>query len=201
MPSPASLRDGFFYGHPRNAFWPIMGEIFGAHKHLPPGQRGEILRSHRIALWDVLAACDRPGALDADIRDAVPNDFASFLHEHQDVNVIMFNGGEAFRLWARLVHPALNGRLRHVKYLRLPSTSPAHAQPFGKKLEAWRAALQKTSGHAIPAVKGERGKRVRDFLDQHPRASIRETTAALGEVHTFVGRQYAFWRATRTVNK
>ena len=30
MPSVASLAQGFYYGHPRNAFWRILSEVYGA---------------------------------------------------------------------------------------------------------------------------------------------------------------------------
>ena len=29
MPSVESLKQGFYYAHPRNAFWPMMAEILG----------------------------------------------------------------------------------------------------------------------------------------------------------------------------
>ena len=29
MPSPKSREEGFYYGHPRNRFWKVMGEVLG----------------------------------------------------------------------------------------------------------------------------------------------------------------------------
>jgi double-stranded uracil-DNA glycosylase len=38
MPSVASLAREQYYGHPQNAFWPIMGRLFGAGPDLPYDQ-------------------------------------------------------------------------------------------------------------------------------------------------------------------
>ena len=39
MPGEASLKAGQYYAHPRNAFWHIMGELFGAGPSLPYQKR------------------------------------------------------------------------------------------------------------------------------------------------------------------
>ena len=54
MPGRASLAAGEYYAHPRNLFWPIMGELVGAHPGLPYESRLRILKSSAIALWTYL---------------------------------------------------------------------------------------------------------------------------------------------------
>jgi len=39
MPGVVSLKAGEYYAHPRNAFWQIMGELFGAGHSLPYNER------------------------------------------------------------------------------------------------------------------------------------------------------------------
>ncbi|HXH72803.1 MAG TPA: DNA-deoxyinosine glycosylase, partial [Mariprofundaceae bacterium] len=136
---------------PRNAFWPIMGELLGFDAKLPYAERQKSLKNNRVALWDVAHRCIRPGSLDANIdRDSIePNDFATFFQEHPDIQAIFFNGTAAETLFRRLVLSHLSERIRALPMLRLPSTSPAHAaRDFAAKLEAWRVirdALQADS--------------------------------------------------------
>jgi hypoxanthine-DNA glycosylase len=149
MPGKLSLQEQQYYAQPRNAFWQIMGQLFGAGRGEPYPIRLEILRKHRIALWDVLATCYRPGSMDADIRkgDAVANDFTTFLGTHPAVVQVFLNGATATRMYERLVVPSLADRADEPRYARLPSTSPANASMrLADKVKAWRKALNGVSG-------------------------------------------------------
>lgn len=142
MPGAASLRAQQYYAHPRNGFWPLMAALLG--ETLAPDYAGRtaLLLRHRIALWDVLATCERPGSLDAAIvpGSEVPNDIAGLLQRHPGIARIGFNGAAAQRLFQRHVQHRLPQR--PVALLRLPSTSPAHAaMGWDAKLGAWRALL------------------------------------------------------------
>ena len=142
MPGVASLRQGRYYAHPRNAFWPIAASVFGFDPGLDYAQRLHALQAAGVALWDVLQACERPGSLDADIRGdtLVANDFAAFLERYPAIVRVCFNGAKAAALYRRHVLPGLALPL---EYVDLPSTSPAHAAAsFERKLAAWSRALK-----------------------------------------------------------
>ncbi|MDI6726946.1 MAG: DNA-deoxyinosine glycosylase [Smithellaceae bacterium] len=146
MPGKASLAAGEYYAHPRNLFWPIMGELFGAHPGLPYERRIRMLNSAGIALWDVLKSCIRNGSLDSDIEETsvVPNDFDSFFQRHPNIVDLFFNGAKAEQCFRRHVQPSLKSR--PLQYRRLPSTSPANAgMSHEKKLEAWRSVVQRAA--------------------------------------------------------
>lgn len=142
MPGVASLTAVRYYAHPRNAFWRLMGDLIGAGPTLPYTQRLACLQAHGLALWDVMAGCERRGSLDADIVPAsvAVNDFASLFFAYPGIRRVFFNGAAAEKAFRQQVLPRLVAPLPALT--RLPSTSPAHAAlAYPEKLAAWRAIL------------------------------------------------------------
>lgn len=142
MPGQASLQAARYYAHERNAFWRIMGDLLGAGPELDYPLRLEKLQAAGIALWDVIAACERPGSLDADIVSASvqANDFSAFFAVHRSIDRVFFNGGAAEASFRRQVLPGLKSQ--PLALFRLPSTSPAHAaRSYAEKLAAWSAIV------------------------------------------------------------
>ncbi|HQT31763.1 MAG TPA: DNA-deoxyinosine glycosylase [Thiobacillus sp.] len=145
LPGQVSLQRQQYYAHPHNAFWKIMGRLFGAGPELVYAERTQRLIENGIALWDVCASAQRPGSLDAAIvhSSVVPNAFAAFIESHPDIGLICFNGGKAAELYRRQVLPGLPAAAQAIRTATLPSTSPAHAaMPFEEKLTRWAALLQ-----------------------------------------------------------
>ena len=137
MPSVESLNQGFYYAHPRNAFWPILAAVF--REAVPADIPGKValLTRHGVALWDVLQSCERSGSLDSAIRCPAPNDFAGLFERCPGIQKVLFNGGTAERLFMRHAPEYLTGRA----WARMPSTSPAYTLSYERKLAQWRAAL------------------------------------------------------------
>ena len=144
MPGVASLARGEYYAHPRNAFWPILGELLGFDPALDYPARIERLQDAGIALWDVLHRCVRPGSLDAAIapESVEPNDFVALFAHCPRITRIVFNGRAAQDLFERHVAREIACELPADRRL-LPSTSPAHAGlARDVKLARWREALE-----------------------------------------------------------
>jgi double-stranded uracil-DNA glycosylase len=142
LPGKVSLAAQAYYANRQNAFWRIMGDLIGAGPALPYAQRLEVLQAAGIALWDVIAAGERPGSLDADIVKAsvCVNDFSAFFAVHRGIRRVFFNGGAAEAAFRRHVLPGLPGA--DLQLIRLPSTSPAHAaSSYTDKLAAWSAII------------------------------------------------------------
>lgn len=143
MPGQRSLQENQYYAHPRNAFWPIMGVLFGADPEKPYEERLNILTAQNIVLWDVLKSCDRPGSLDSSIDNssAVINDFTELYRQHASIKNVFCNGRKATDLYQSQVIPNLDQSTQPSCY-SLPSTSPAYAaMPFEQKLKQWRTVL------------------------------------------------------------
>lgn len=141
MPSVASLHKQQYYGHRRNAFWPIMMRLFAESVDSDYQQRKQILLVNHVAVWDVLQSCQRRGSLDANIdaESIKTNDFITFYREHKAIRQVFFNGGMAEKVYKQRVLPRLGDEFAYLEYRRLPSTSPAHAaMSLSQKCEAWR---------------------------------------------------------------
>lgn len=137
FPSAASLQARQYYAHPRNQFWAIVGAVLGEPlPALPYAKRLQRLCAHGIGLWDVFAACERAGSLDAAIRNGVVNDIEALRGRLPYLRRLLFNGLAAARAGRALVAP---GCVHAV----LPSSSPAHAAlPLDAKIASWRDALR-----------------------------------------------------------
>ena len=136
MPSVKSLEAAQYYAHPRNAFWPILFEVFGGTMTQDYAQKKALIVSNRLALWDAAESCEREGSLDSGMRGVVYNDFDALYARCPGIHTVLCNGTAAHSLLIR--SGAGEGR----RVLRLPSTSPAYTMPYQKKLEAWKAALE-----------------------------------------------------------
>ena len=145
MPSEASLFRQQYYGHPRNAFWPIMSALFASDPSLCYQRRKEMLMENGIAVWDVLQSCSRLGSADSNIELGTikTNDFAGFFAKYGSITQIFFNGRMAEKLYLKRILPALNHRFSYLEYQSLPSTSPAYAVlKLEQKIEACKVIKQ-----------------------------------------------------------
>ena len=134
FPSVRSREVNFYYGHPKNRFWPLIADIFGEDMPSSVEEKKALLQRNRIALWDVIAKCEIIGSSDSSIRNVEPNDINLILNNSK-VGRIYTNGRKAYDLYNRY---CLEKTEREA--VLLPSTSPANAAFTYEKLrEAWAA--------------------------------------------------------------
>lgn len=145
MPGVLSLSANQYYAHPRNGFWPLMASIYGFKSDIDYARRVASLITNKVAVWDVLQCCVREGSLDSAIVNGsrIANDFEAFFELHPNIKLVAFNGLEAEKSFNRLVltKTVNQANLKQIKFIRLPSTSPAHTLALQEKIEIWQKAL------------------------------------------------------------
>lgn len=138
MPGPEALRRQQYYGFPGNHFWAIIPSLLGEPRPDDYAVKLDMLRRNRIALWDVIENCIRPGALDSDISEVAPNRIPELLESYPNIQAVFINGQLAHKLF----HKAFPNDIKRPVFL-LPSTSPANAaMPLKEKERRWGAILK-----------------------------------------------------------
>ena len=133
FPSVKSREANFYYGHPQNRFWPLMGKILNREIPVSIEDRKMLMLDNSIALWDTIEECDIVASSDASIRNIIPVDILRVL-EAADIAQIYCNGSTSCDLFIRYLEPVC-GR----KPVKLPSTSPANAAwNLDRLYEAWK---------------------------------------------------------------
>ncbi|MBQ8404793.1 MAG: DNA-deoxyinosine glycosylase [Clostridia bacterium] len=132
FPSVKSREEMFFYGHPQNRFWRVLAAVLGCDVPQNIAEKREMLLSHGIALWDVLASCEIEGSADSTIKNAVPNDLSPIFAAAK-IEKVFVNGKTAEKYYNKYLKENL-GR----EAVCLPSTSPANAAWSAERLaQAW----------------------------------------------------------------
>jgi TDG/mug DNA glycosylase family protein len=120
--------------------WRILYALFG-DGGLPEedyDSRISFALSQGIALWDVIASCERKGSLDSEIKQAVPNDLPGLLVRYPGIGTLVCNGSKSFSELTK--HFGEHSEIRKRTLLRLPSTSPIPTRDYRgleDRLEAW----------------------------------------------------------------
>ena len=136
FPSVRSREALFFYGHPQNRFWRVMAAVLGCPVPQTIEEKQQMLHSHHVALWDVIAHCEIEGSSDSSIRAVVPTDLTPIL-QGAEIRQIFCNGTASYQLYCR--HQQMRTGRTAVK---LPSTSPANAAWSVERLtQAWMVIL------------------------------------------------------------
>jgi hypoxanthine-DNA glycosylase len=137
FPSIASFEQSFYYAHPRNAFWPIMEEIFDVSLNNNDDKK-RFCYANRIGLWDVIGSCERSNSSDTNLKNCIPNDFSKLLQDYPNIEIIAFTGKKAQELFQK------HFKNLEIEAVLLPSTSPAHASmKFDEKKGIYESLLER----------------------------------------------------------
>jgi len=140
FPSVKSLEQQEYYAHKQNQFWKIIAAL--QNIEVPTDYPGKIalLKTQKIALWDVFESCINPGSADSSIKDPKFNDLPT-LFKTDSIKKILANGQKAHQILLKCQnqHP----EIAHIPTAILPSTSPANARyPLTEKIRQWHEHLK-----------------------------------------------------------
>ena len=114
----------------------MLSRIYGCKLPETDAERAELIRSNKLALWDVLASCRVSGSADHTITEATPNDVKGLL-QIAPIQKILVNGKAAEHYYNRFLRKEIG-----MDAVCLPSTSPANAAWSLERLaEVWGAEL------------------------------------------------------------
>ncbi|MBO4326287.1 MAG: DNA-deoxyinosine glycosylase [Clostridia bacterium] len=136
LPSQKSRELGFYYAHPTNQFWRLIGEVCG--RETPPRtveEKKQMLLDNGIALWDVFGRAAVSGSSDASIRRGTSQGVNIDWIKNTRIGHVFVNGKKALE--------GYNWYLRDqtgIDAICLPSSSAANAgMTYEKKLAEWMA--------------------------------------------------------------
>lgn len=130
FPSTASRAREFYYGHPRNRFWPLLAALLNEPEPYTIEEKKQLLLNHRIALYDAVSSCAVDNSADASIHAVVPADLSG-IFQTAAIQAVFANGNKAHEVCTKQIG---------ISAVKLPSTSPANARfRFDDLLAAWKA--------------------------------------------------------------
>ncbi len=120
FPSKKSRDVGFYYGNKQNRFWKTLAMIFDHAPLETINEKIDFLKSHNIALYDVIAESDIEGSADQALikSNNALTSLGPLLPPHTKVEKILCNGKAAFNI---LCNSPIT-----IPIIYLPSTSPAN---------------------------------------------------------------------------
>jgi len=137
VPSVKSVEHGFYYMHPQNRFWRMIGDILG-HDLVGAGheEKRRVFFENRLALYDAVFECDIEGSADSRAQNIVPTDIAGLI-TGTPIRKILCNGALAYEI-ASKNNPSVTA-----PFVRMPSTSPANAAVgYEELLRIWNGQIK-----------------------------------------------------------
>ncbi len=133
----------FYYGTPRNQFWPILSEIY--QRELPDIESKKALLSDlHIAIADIIMQCERKAGTNSDAN------LISIVYKHEEIaGILRGNPIEKIFFTSRFTenkfrenYLPLIRQYPHIQLITLPSPSPRYARiAFPEKVAVYREIL------------------------------------------------------------
>ncbi|WP_440953769.1 DNA-deoxyinosine glycosylase [Methanococcoides sp. FTZ1] len=133
FPGEKSRNQKQYYADSRNQFWNLMSYVLGIDlKEMEYEDRINILKKHKIGLWDTIESCEIVGSLDKNICNPHYNDFSHL----SQIKKIVCNGGKVEEICKE--HCTVPDGVQVVRVL---SSSSANNGVVGRS-EDWKEAIK-----------------------------------------------------------
>ena len=120
------------------AFYSILSLVFNQEEPKTIEERKAFLIKNKIALYDVIFACDIYGSSDATIENVEPINLKELLIEYPNIKKIYTTGKKAKELYDKYLLPQTG-----IEAISLPSSSAANASmSLDKLVEAYKVILK-----------------------------------------------------------
>lgn len=140
FPSIRSRELGFYYSHKQNRFFLTLSRVFGEEAPLSIKDRKNFLKSHLIALYDVIERCEITNSSDSSTKDVIPIDIKKILSDYPNIKKIGVTGKKASSLFEKYLKQYVSD---DIEVYYLPSTSPANAKiSLDELVEEYRALFE-----------------------------------------------------------
>ena len=136
FPSVKSRAVDFYYGNRQNKFWDMLYGYFGEKADVEIDKRRNFLLQKRIAVWDIVTACEIEGSSDASIRNFQIADL-SVVFNVAKIESVLLNGAVSYKIFCSRYSNC------GIAYERMPSTSPANVR---WDLSSWYRELDRVFG-------------------------------------------------------
>ena len=134
FPSIQSRGQNFYYMNKTNRFYQVLSALYGEDFYSVSVERKkELLRKHRIALFDVVTECEISLSSDSSLKPIAYLNLSEVIKDTK-IERIFINGNKAYALFVR--------RYPDVKVGKRPSTSSANARMrLDDLVREWKAIL------------------------------------------------------------
>ncbi len=132
FPGELSLCANEYYSDSRNQFWQLLGIAETDYK-----AKMKALEEKEIALWDIIASCERDGSADKNIKNVKYNDLSTLKGK-----TVLFNGKKAYGHFLK-AQKQQNIDLNVTDKNVLPSSSAALTVILKDKKKQWEKIINK----------------------------------------------------------
>ena len=138
LPSIKSREENFYYAHKTNRFYKVIAGVFNENEPQNLNEKKELLKRHKIALYDSIYSCYIHSSSDATVEQITPANIKELI-KNTNIKKIYTTGKLAYK-----VYQEYSAKEVEIDAISLPSTSSANAsKSLNDLIEIYKAIKEK----------------------------------------------------------